>query len=55
MFQFSFAWCLSSRVSKEQIDRIQERRVKIKGLLAELGESLRLVRELQKSSEVCVR
>lgn len=53
VFQFSFAWCFLSRVSKEQIDRIQERRTKIKGLLAELGESLRLVRELQRSSEVC--
>ena len=42
----------SPRVSEEQISRIQERRARIKGLLAELGESLRLVKDLQKSSEV---
>ncbi|CAN0280598.1 unnamed protein product [Ectocarpus sp. 4 AP-2014] len=39
-------------VSEEQIKRIQERRARIKSLLNELGESLRLVRDLQKSSEV---
>ncbi|CAM9182058.1 unnamed protein product [Ectocarpus sp. 8 AP-2014] len=38
-------------VSEEQIERIQERRARIKSLLNELGESLRLVRDLQKSSE----
>lgn len=40
------------RVSEEQIGRIQERRTRIKGLLNDLEESLRLVRELHKSSEV---
>lgn len=40
------------RVSEEQIERIQERRARIKSLLDDLGESLRLVRDLHKSSEV---
>lgn len=40
------------RVSEEQIERIQERRARIKDLLNDLGESLRLVRDLHKSSEV---
>ncbi|CAM9599393.1 unnamed protein product [Scytosiphon promiscuus] len=38
-------------VSEEQIERIQERRTRIKGLLNDLGESLRLVRDLQHSFE----
>lgn len=41
-----------ARVSEEQIERIQERRTRIKGLLSDLGESLRLVRDLQHSFEV---
>eukprot|EP00752_Nemacystus_decipiens_P003554 g3279.t1 len=38
-------------VSEEQIERIQERRARIKSLLNDLGESLRLLRDLHKSSE----
>lgn len=45
-----FVWFF--RVSEEQCERIQDRRTRIKSLLAEVGESLRLVRDLQKSSEV---
>lgn len=44
---------LFCRVSEEQIGRIQQRRARIKSLLDELGESLRLVQNLHKSSEVC--
>lgn len=42
-------------MSEEQIDRIQERRARIKDLLNDLGESLRLVRDLQQSFEVNLR